>query len=384
MKTNHPPNHAAVSLACGNGRVQLTAALSAPLRASRFLVCLSLLLLSGCSGLGAHSIARDRFDYVTSVSDSWKRQMLLNLLKVRYSDAPVFMDVASVINSYELTGDVNLFGQLARVNSGDQIAGLGVTGRYADKPTITYQPLAGDKFTRSLMLPIPIPSILFLIQSGYRADTVLRICVDSVNGLQNSYGGSGRQQAGDPKFRELMAAIHDSQALGGMGMRMKTATDRQAVVMFFRPATDEAIAAPARKIRELLALNGSATEFRVVYGTYPENDTEITILSRSILQVMIDMASHIDVPEADLAEGRVYGLQRTPDQERMFPPLLTVRCGPSAPGDAHVSVKYRNQWFWIEDRDRQSKQIFNFLMFMFSLTETGSSQAAPIVTVPAR
>ena len=167
-------------------------------------------------------------------------------------------------------------------------------------------------------------------------------------------------------------------------MRMKTTTDKQAVVMFLRPSTDEAIAAPVRKIRELLGLNESAREFNIVYGTYPENDTEIAILSRSILQVLIDLASHIDVPEVDLAEGSVYGLQRTPEQERMFPPLLTVRCGPSAPGNAYVSVNYRNHWFWIEDRDRQSKQMFTFSMFLFSLTETGTAQAAPIVTIPAR
>lgn len=348
------------------------------------LLSLSLLLLTACSHTGPSSIARDRFDYVTSVSESWKRQMLLNLLKVRYTDAPVFMDVASVINSYELTGEVNLFGQVARLNSGDHIAGIGATGRYADKPTITYQPLSGDKFTRNLMMPIPIPSILYLIQSGYPADLVLRICSDSVNGLQNSYGGPGRPQAGDPKFRELISAIREAQVAGGLGMRAKSVQDRQTVVMFLRPATDEAIAAPVRKVRDLLSLNGTAREFTVSYGTYPENDTEIAILSRSILQVMIDLSSHIDVPASDLEEGRVFGMQRTPEQERMYPPLITVRTGSAAPGDAHVSVNYRNQWFWIDDRDRQSKQIFNFMMFMFSLTDTGPQQAAPLVTVPAR
>ena len=348
------------------------------------LLGLSIFLLAGCSGTGPSSIARDRFDYVTSVSESWKRQMLLNLLKIRYTDAPVFMDIASVINSYELTGEVNLFGQVARINSGDHIAGIGATGRYADKPTITYQPLSGDKFTRNLMLPIPIPSILYLIQSGYPADSVLRICVDSINGLHNSFGGQGRPQIGDPKFRELITAIRDSQAAGGLGMRAKTIKDRQAVVMFLRPRTDAAIATSASTVVELLALNPTASEFTVTYGTYPENDTEITMMSRSILQIMIDLASHIDVPEADLAEGRVYGLQRTPEQEQLFPVLIHVRTGTTPPADAHVSVNYRKQWFWIDDRDRQSKQIFNFIMFMFSLTDTGPNQAAPLVTVPAR
>jgi len=347
-------------------------------------VGLGVLLLGGCGGTGPASIARDRFDYVTSVSESWKRQMLLNLLKVRYADAPVFMDIASVINSYELTGEVSLAGQIAKTGAGDEIASLGMTGRYADKPTITYQPLAGDKFTRSLMMPIPVPSILYLIQSGYPADLVLRICADNINGLENSYGGPGRLQAGNPKFRELLVAIRESQAAGGMGMRIKTTADKQTTVIFLRPSPDEALAAQARKVRELLGLNPSAHEYSVVYGNYPENDMEIAILSRSTLQILVDLASYVEVPEADVVENRVYGPQRTSEQLQMFPPLLKVHSGPTAPADAHVAVNYRTQWFWIDDRDRQSKQMFNFMMFLFSLTETGSAQAVPIVTVPAR
>lgn len=345
---------------------------------------LALALLAGCASLGPATVTRDRFDYVTSVSDSWKRQMLLNLLKVRYSDAPVFMDIASVINSYEVTGELNLFGQIARTNAGDEIAGLGATGRYADKPTITYQPLAGEKFTRSLMLPIPVPGILSLLQSGYPADFIMRLCVHSINGLENAYGGPGRAQSGDPKFSELLAAIKAAQAGGGMGMRLKSTEDKQTVMMFLRPMADEAAAAPGIKVRELLGLSATAREFNVVFGNTTENDREIAILSRSILELLIDVASYIEVPAVDLAEGRVYAAQRTAEQERLFPPLLSVHCGPAAPADAFVAVNYRKHWFWIDDRDRQSKQMFNSMMFMFSLTETGPGQAAPIVTVPAR
>jgi len=342
------------------------------------------LLTSGCAGIGSGTVTRDRFDYITAISESWKRQMLLNLLKIRYIDAPVFMDIASVISAYELTGEVNLSGQVAPVNRGDTFAQLGTAGRHSDKPTITYQPLAGEKFTRSLMLPIPIQAVLLLTQSGYPADLVLRVCVNSINGLNNAFGGPGNPQKGNPKFQELLTVIREIQSAGAMGMRMKSASDKQAAVMFLRPSTDETIAAPVRKFRELLGLNETAREVNVVYGTYPENDTEIAMLSRSVLQILTDLASYIDVPAVDLAEGNVYGLRRSAEQERMFPPLLTVRCGPSAPGNAHVSVKYRDQVFWIEDRNIQSKQIFNFMMFVFSLTETGTAQAAPIVTIPAR
>lgn len=348
-------------------------------------VCfLGAFLLAGCASMGPPTIARDRFDYVTSISDSWKRQLLLNLLKVRYTDAPVFMDVASVINSYSLEGDISLGGQIAPVGRGDTFGALGAVGRYADKPTITYQPLAGDKFARSLMAPIPVTGVLLLLQSGYPVDTVLRLCVNTINGLENSYGGPGNPRAGSPGFRELMTALRESQADGSSPMRFKGARDAQSVVMFFPPATDEGISAPNLKVRKLLGLDPSAREFRVVYGSHQENNTEIAILTRSILQVLIDVASYINVPPSDLAEGRVYNPQRTPEQERMFPPLLDVRHGPSPPDDAFVAIRYRNLWFWVDDRDPKSKTMFNSLLILFSLTETAPMQAAPLVTIPAR
>ena len=44
-----------------------------------------ILLLSGCSAIGPGTVKRDRFDYNTAVSDSWKEQTLLNIIKIRYA-----------------------------------------------------------------------------------------------------------------------------------------------------------------------------------------------------------------------------------------------------------------------------------------------------------
>jgi hypothetical protein len=347
------------------------------------LACGGLLLLGGCAAVGPPTITRDRFDYVSTISESWKRQTLLNLMKVRYADAPVFMDVSSVISSYSMEGEVRLFGEYAPPGRGDTVAGVSGTGRYADKPTITYTPLTGDKFAKSLMAPIPISGILFLLQSGYPADVVLRVCVNSINGLQNAYGGSGNPRDGDPKFRELMDAMQAAQAEGVVGFRAKRSKDSPAVVMFIRPPNDAAAAA-SRRIRALLGLNPDEREFTIESGSFPENDREVALLTRSILQVMVDLASALDVPATDVAEGRVFSPQWSAEQRRMFPPLLNVRSGPAAPPDAYAAVPYRNHWFWIDDRDQRSKQVMSFLMVMFSLTEGAPAQSAPVVTVPAR
>jgi hypothetical protein len=66
------------------------------------------------------------------------------------------------------------------------------------------------------------------------------------------------------------------------------------------------------------------------------------------------------------------------------PPLIRIHSSTDKPGgDAFIAVPYRNHWFWIDDRDMRSKALFSFLMFIFSLTETGGKEGAPVITVPA-
>ena len=68
--------------------------------------------LTGCASIGPANVARDRFDYIAAISDSWKAQMLLNVVKLRYGDAPVFLDVVSVITQTGYQGTVWSFGHL--------------------------------------------------------------------------------------------------------------------------------------------------------------------------------------------------------------------------------------------------------------------------------
>jgi hypothetical protein len=338
--------------------------------------------LAGCASVGPPTVARDRFDYVEAISDSWKRQMLLNLLKVRYADAPVFLDVTSVISSYEFKGEAGIFGQRApEGRAGDSFAGASVNGSFTDRPTITYAPLSSDKFAKSLMAPIPISGIVLLVQAGYPADIVLRICANAVNGINNSYGGRGEDR-GDARYQELMELMRHAQDDGVLGMYSKKVDDQVQVRMFLRGPAEKL--ARYQRIGELLGLDRSLDEYHLVYGAQPSQPGEIAIQSRSMMQVLVDFGSYIDVPPRDVDEGRVYVPKRSAGTQRLFPPMLRVGWAAKLPADAHVGVRYRDVWFWIDDRDHRSKAAFNFLMLLFSLTETGSTQSAPLVTVPAR
>jgi len=345
----------------------------------RLAVVISVFLFAGCAGIGPPTLDRDRFDYVSAISESWKRQTLLNLVKIRYLDAPVFMDVASVISQYALEGEIML-GAEWEDTSMQTIEGRAM---YTDRPTISYAPLTGANYARSLMRPIPVSSTLLLIQSGYPIDYVLRICIQGINGLDNRSGGMAAQ-SWNPEFFELMSLLRYIQQKDGLMVRTRIIDGKPAVVLHFREPDTGEEAGILTRVLDLLGVNPDKREFRIVHGYLAETDTEIAMVNRSMMQIMTDYASYITVPDADITEGRVY--QAAPEQNETggeLPFLIRVRCSTSKPEDAFISVFYRNHWYFIDDRDIWSKRTFYFLMLMFSFTErSDNAQAMPVLTVP--
>jgi hypothetical protein len=81
--------------------------------------------------------------------------MLLNIVKFRYFDTPVFLDVSSMISSYQIEGQANIGANVlpksasGTTHAGNTMLNLGVAGSYLEHPTITYAPLTGEKFVNA-------------------------------------------------------------------------------------------------------------------------------------------------------------------------------------------------------------------------------------------
>jgi hypothetical protein len=344
------------------------------------LLLLTVLGLAGCASIGPGTVTRDRFDYTTAVAESWKSQMLLNLVKLRYGDTPVFLDVGQIISGYTLEGSLSAAGTIT--SSHGVVPGVPDS---SDRPTITYAPLVGERFARSMMTPLPPPAILSLIQAGYPVDAVLRLTVHEVNGIRNRYGGDLRARPADPEFYTLLRNLRQIQSAGGIGLRLQRTDHNEAILMTFRGKVDADTTEAILAVRHLLGLDPAAQEIRVVYGSVAANDKELAILSRSILEILVDLASFISVPQADVLEHRVGPTQEDEvGSQGPIPPLIRIGNAAEHPGDTFAAVRYRSHWFAIDDRDIPSKRLFTFLMFIFTLVETSGKEGAPIVTIPAQ
>jgi len=174
---------------------------------------LALLALAGCTSVSPTRVTSDRLDYGQVVAESWKRQTLMNVVRLRYADAPMFLDVASIINSYTVGGNATAHATLPS-RTDPNVLELGGSGNGSNTPTVTYQPLLGDRFTKSLLQPIPPVAVFQLLQGGWPASLVFRTVVGSVNGLRNASAGV----ASDPGFDELSEALSRVQRVGNIGI----------------------------------------------------------------------------------------------------------------------------------------------------------------------
>ena len=363
--------------------------LSGRQRGTTLMVGLSALLVSGgCASLGPTTINRDRFDYITAISESWKKQTLLNIVKIRYADTPVFLEVGQVISGYEVEGSLSAGGTIGTKNAAGALGdfvNFGAGARYLDRPTVTYSPLTGPDFIKTMMTPFPPGAVMFLVETGWPADLILQISVQTINGLRNHKGGPSGHPP-DPSFLEILRLLHRIQESGGMGIGLQRDKDNEeATILLFqtRRLTTE-VAKDVATVKEMLGIKPDVNYLRITYGADAQGENEVALQTRSAFQVLIELASLVSVPSEHVADHRTYGeTLKLAEGKPPLPGLVTIQSSSEEPTDAFARIWYRDHWFWIDDRDFQSKRVLTFLMVLFTISDTGQKIQPPILTIRA-
>jgi hypothetical protein len=337
--------------------------------------------LSGCASLGPKSIGPDRIDYIQEIGESWKKQMLLNIVKLRYFDPPTFLDVSSIINQYGIENQVNAdarwYWPIPSASYGAS-AGAGGYSRYSDKPTITYTPLSGQQFTRNLLTPIPPVAVVSLIQSGWPIDMIFFLTVKTINGVKNSSSG---KDFGNEKtdFTRLIEALREVQLAGVTDIRLEKTDEKEAVIFVISDTVQkEQYREQTQTIRKILNIKPDLNSYQIVFGSIAKSDNEIAMLTRSMLEIMIEMGATVQVPAKHVAEGRVKEVKSSPGNVWMLTKIYSSR---DKPKDAFTAVNFQDHWFWIDNKDINSKRNFALLMIFLSLTETEQKSSGPVLSI---
>ncbi len=356
-------------------------------RGGIILLGLMIVVFSGCASVGPGTVSRDRFDYNSSLTESWKRQILLNIVKIRYVEPVSFVDVGQIVAGYSMESGVSALGAATFSNfSSTASIETGLSGKYTDRPTITYVPMTGNAFIKSLMTPFSPESLMFSIQSGVPADMMFKLGVASINGLRNRTVPIAGFRPAEQKFFRVVEILRNLQISGAIRVRAIKSKEHQAgtTISFWSKGAPDEISKQIHELCDLLGLDPGADQYQLIQGVAPENNREIAIQSFTVMQLLSFLAARVDVPDQDMREGRASSGVREAMGNTDDKTKFAVKCSDSKPQDAFVSVAYRNHWFWVDDRDLESKRVISFIMLVFTLADTGKHESLPQITIPAQ
>lgn len=347
--------------------------------------------LAGCATrMGPRTIPGARFNYNDKIARSHNDQLLLNLVRLRYRDTPVFLDVGTVIAQYTLSGEASAGPTINVDGVAGTETGLQLGGSYSEQPTITYEPLKGSDFTRRLLTPLSPVTIVLLSESGWSIERLLLCCVERINRVMNAPEASGPTPELLPDnlaFRELAGLLRRLQLAGGLDFGVALDGEQGTMLVHVdRPMEGDPTYATWQRVRELMELTGDEDEFVLTTRGARQRDGEISLSGRSLLGVLFFLSHAVQAPPSHEERGLVT-VTKGPDGAKVdwgvaTENLLRIQSSASAPANAFVRIRYRDHWFYIEDSDLHSKATFNLLTYLFSLQAAGEAEGSPLLTVP--
>lgn len=404
----------------------------------RFKIAIVLLgcgLQIGCT-IGPRALRITRAQYNAAIQQTNEDQILLNLVRLRYRDAPFFLETGSITAQFKF----NLNASATRENGVGATRDLHIYGGSAgfeDRPTMTFTPLRGEDYVKRLMEPISTETIGLLYYSGWSIDRILRLLVHQMNGLENALSAAGPTPSEAPEFREFAKAssllrhlqqqtdlllayesttspasvpisraqltAHDFVEARAAGLHFQKPKDGedefQLVAKGFTPylriRTKALRSGPASGLEGLLGWavpeeEGDEIRIELVGGIHVGEREEagrrkLTVATRSVMGVLFYISQAVTPPESHVEKGLVTlttengqpfeWLQVTKD-------LFEVHVSRFRPRDSAVTVRYRGHWFFVRDDDADSKSTLMLIAQLLALQSGNQKGQAPVLTIP--
>ena len=166
-----------------------------------------IVLLAGCQA-GPALYETSFTEYNNAVRKTLDEQMLANLVRMRYFESPIFLQVSSLNTSFSVGGNIGASGTY--VNGGNNQAGASIGGTYSENPTISFSMPESREYYGRLLAPLSAKQVNSLVLGGFDTELVLGLSVRGINGLKNlnaEFDNSTKEPLSHAKFREMLGLI---------------------------------------------------------------------------------------------------------------------------------------------------------------------------------
>ena len=402
-------------------------------------------LTSGCS-FGPKALERTQGLYAESVQKLEEEQTLRELVLLRYNETSLSLDITSIAAQYELTtvGEARPFFGAPNPAGGSIFRTFPMVLpdlqlNSGNRPTFTFSPLDDGTSVRRFLTPITLETLVFLTQTSWPVSSIVRVWVERMNGIPNAVTASGPARDLVPDYARFLRIASLLQAI--QDQELGAVRSREQVFELSGPFAPEAVTPAAaveavkagleyrvrpdgkswwltRKERglfvelspgaehspemvELAALLNLAPD-RKIYdisvaargnpdpAKFPSPPTgELRIVPRSISQAIFYLSNGVEVPDEHICSGLVRPMRDSngnfANPGEITRGLFAVHSckGHKRPANASVAIHYRGYWYYIDDRDRDSKATFA-MMFYLSRLDFARQQlgTGPTLTLP--
>ena len=175
---------------------------------SMVLICgfLVVWMFQGCT-VGPELYKTSFSEYNDAVRQTLDEQMLANLVRMRYYQSPIFLQVSSLNTSFSVGATVGATGTLSESgNSG----GANIGGSYSENPTISFSMPESQAYYGKLLAPLSAKQITSLVLGGFDTELVFRTAVRGVNRLKNlnvDFDDSSEESESHVRFMEMIGLI---------------------------------------------------------------------------------------------------------------------------------------------------------------------------------
>lgn len=362
---------------------------------AKFLLFSAMLLSTGCTSFGSWILSEERGNYNAALQITNDEQLLLNLIRLRYFDSTAFVEVSSITAQSSFQSGIEGGRQAASVGNAASFFGVMGSLNYSTQPTMVYTPLQGEDFIRRLMSPLTLERLVLLYHSGWSIKRLFFLCVQEINEIENA----ARTRHPRPervaeirKFARVMELLSELDARDGVDLLAEPQSEGTAPQYFLHIAPDVLISAEAQELAKLLGVHPGQSYYRLAYPLAEPGKSlgmdMIYVAPRSVLGIMYSLSQHVDVPKQDRESGRVDvegGIDRIAESsgnDKPFGPRFIIKSQSERPDQAAVAVRYRDSWFYIDDLDLKTKEMFSLLTQLFALQASAILVTPPVLTLP--
>jgi len=388
--------------------------------------------LSGC--VGPKAVRYTRMKYNEVFRDTNDEQLLINIVRLRYADSPVFIDLPNITSQFEMAGRGNYLGGYGNQTPRRASLGYGELS-LRDTPTLSYHPREGREIAKALLSPLSA-ELFSVVNGGANLEQLLLMTVNDINDVANaarattmvprvpddnaqflrgirllaslrdrdatelSFGTDDESDdSSDPiprssvQGRDLLNAAKDGYVYRTHGEGQVRLLKREKG-LYLRVRSPYVHSPEMAEVARIFRVTPGLSKYRIKSELSEEinkvpsplGDDTFYMNLRSVLQIMTFLSKGVCVPEEHELSG-VAPVTPGPDGRPFDWTQVTagnflVHAQKHRPRAAEVAVHYRGYWFYIAPNDVNSRAVLAVIEILFGLQESDGKSVGPLLTLP--